>query len=146
MKGEAYMERVLLNKIESIERCVGRLREIYGGKPERLEDYLYQDAIVLNVQRACQQAIDLAMYLVSKTGMGLPKASKEAFQLLEKNNVIDKNLSKSLQGMVGFRNIAIHEYQNLDLNILKSILEEHTEDFLKYTKSILSYLKNKNTK
>ena len=133
------MERVVFNKVESIERCLIRLKELYSD-PENINDYLYQDSIVLNLQRACQQAIDLAMYFVAQKGYGIPKTSRDAFILLEENNIIDKKLSRSLQGMVGFRNIAVHEYQNIDLEILEMILNNHLEDFLSFTKSILKNL------
>lgn len=133
------MERVVFNKVESIERCIFRLKELYSD-PKNINDYLYQDAIVLNLQRACQQAIDLAMYFVAQKGYGIPKASRDAFILLEENGIIDKKLSKSLQGMVGFRNVAIHEYQNLDVEILEMILNNHLGDFLLFTKSILKNL------
>lgn len=133
------MERVILNKIESIERCVKRIDEIYS--EDKIEDFLYQDALILNIQRACQQSIDLAMYICSKLAFGIPKSSKEAFELLNKNNVIGKKLSESMVKMVGFRNIAIHEYQNLELGVIKYISEKGKEDFLKYTMEIIGYLK-----
>ncbi|MCK8816312.1 DUF86 domain-containing protein [Natroniella sulfidigena] len=134
------MERVILNKIESIERCINRIEEVYS--EGSLDDYLYQDAIVLNLQRACQQAIDLGMYLVSKLGLGVPKKSREAFELLEEEGIISEEVADRLQRMVGFRNIAIHEYQELDLDILRSIIENNLDDFLDYNREIIEFLKS----
>lgn len=135
------MERVILTKIESIERCVQRIDEIYGGDIERLNDYLYQDAIVLNIQRACQQSIDLSMYLCSKLAFGIPKSSRDSFILLKENNVITEDMSKLMEKMVGFRNVVIHEYQEVELEIIKFIVEKGREDFLKYTNEVLNYIK-----
>ena len=56
-----FMERVVLSKIESIERCVKRIDELYNLNEELEDKYMLEDAITLNIQRACQQAIDLAM-------------------------------------------------------------------------------------
>ena len=134
------MKRVVLNKIESIERCVKRIDEIYGGDMERLNDYLYQDAIVLNIQRACQQSIDLSMYLCSKLAFGIPKASRDSFTLLKKNGVITENTSNLMEKMVGFRNVVIHEYQAVELEVIKFVVEKGVGDFLKYTKEILIYI------
>lgn len=135
------MKRVVLNKIESIERCVKRIDEIYGGDMERLNDYLYQDAIVLNIQRACQQSIDLSMYLCSKLAFGIPKASRDSFTLLKKNGVLTENTSNLMEKMVGFRNVVIHEYQAVELEVIKFVVEKGRGDFLKYTKEILTYIK-----
>ena len=135
------MNTVILNKIESIERCVNRVYELY--EKGSIEDYLYQDAIVLNIQRACQQAIDLAMYLCTQNKMGIPKNSWEAFELLFKNQVLDQNTNKKMSAIVGFRNIAIHEYQTINLDILKNIIENELKDFLAFSEQIISFLKKK---
>ena len=41
--------------------------------------------------------------------------------------------------MVGFRNIAVHDYQTINLTILEKIVEKHLEDFTDFTKQILKY-------
>src|SRR5204862_3354274 len=59
------MDDVVLNKAAIIERCVRRVREEHAGDDRRLtEDITRQDSIILNLQRACEAAIDLAMHLV----------------------------------------------------------------------------------
>jgi len=58
------MDDVLLNKAGIIERCWRRVADEYAGTPSRLVDQTHQDAIILNLERACQAAIDAAMYLV----------------------------------------------------------------------------------
>jgi uncharacterized protein YutE (UPF0331/DUF86 family) len=60
------MDDVLLNKAAIMERCLRRVAEEYAGTPSRLLDPTHQDAIVLNLERACQAAIDAAMYLVAR--------------------------------------------------------------------------------
>jgi uncharacterized protein YutE (UPF0331/DUF86 family) len=128
---------VVLNKIATIERCVKRVNEVYGSNPENLQDFTKQDSIILNIQRACEASIDLAMHIVSDLKLGLPKTSREAFKLLEDNNIIDHELAKTLMNMVGFRNIAVHAYQAIELNILQAIIENYLGDFKAYTAAIL---------
>lgn len=133
------MNEVILNKVTTIERCIKRIKEVYEQNPENLADFTKQDSIILNIQRACEASIDLAMHLVSERKLGLPKTSREAFQLLQDANLIEASLSKSLKNMVGFRNIAVHDYQSIELNILQSIIEKHLADFTKFTKTILAF-------
>ncbi|AJF07539.1 type VII toxin-antitoxin system HepT family RNase toxin [Geoalkalibacter subterraneus] len=124
---------VLLNKVSVIERCMGRVQEEYAGHEDELEtNFTRQDAIVLNLLRACEAAIDAAMHLVRVRRLGLPQESRESFALLEKAGVLDGELSVRLQAMVGFRNIAVHDYQKLNLEIVKSILEEGLQDFRRF--------------
>lgn len=131
------MNDVILNKTTTIERCVNRIHEVYEGNPENLKDFTKQDSIILNIQRACEASIDLAMHIVSERKLGVPKASREGFKLLEEADVIDSSLAKTLMNMVGFRNIAVHDYQALDIEILEAILEKHIGDFKTFTKIIL---------
>ena len=138
-KEEVYlaMNDIILNKTTTIERCVKRIHEVYEGNPANLKDITKQDSIILNIQRACEASIDLAMHIVSERKLGIPKASREGFKLLHEAGLIDTDLAKTLMNMVGFRNIAVHDYQALELDILEAILEKHIDDFKDFTKVIL---------
>lgn len=131
------MNDIVLNKIATIERCVDRIAEVYEGNPDNLTDFTKQDSIILNIQRACEASIDLAMHLVSERKLGIPKTSREAFKILQDADIIGEGLAKTLMNMVGFRNIAVHDYQALELDILESILEKHIADFKGFTKVVL---------
>jgi uncharacterized protein YutE (UPF0331/DUF86 family) len=126
---------VVLNKASVIERCLRRVEDEYEGDPANLrDDITRQDAIILNLQRACQAAIDLAMHLVREHGLGLPQESREAFALLDDAGHLDTELSDRLQRMVGFRNV---DYQDLNLDVVQSIVEEHLSDFTDFTEQVV---------
>lgn len=132
-------DEVVLNKVAVIERCLKRIIEEYEDHEDELEtDYTRQDAIVLNLLRASEATIDLAMHATRAGGLGLPQESREAFVLLERAGKINSGLSRRMQAMVGFRNIAVHDYQNLNLEVVKSILENHLDDFRAFSKVMLS--------
>jgi uncharacterized protein YutE (UPF0331/DUF86 family) len=117
------MDDVLLNKAAIIERCWRRIAEEYGADASRLADFTRQDAIILNLERACQAAIDAAMHVVAREHLGVPQSSAQAFDLLRAAGRIDSRLAGRLRAMVGFRNVAIHQYQDLNIDILRRIIE-----------------------
>lgn len=128
---------VLLNKAAIIERCLMRIREEYLGHEALLEtDYTRQDSIVLNLQRACEASIDLAMHIARERRLGLPQDSRDAFVLLEKAGVIAPSIAAQMRAMVGFRTIAVHQYQSLPL--LRAILDNHPGDFTAYTRNLIA--------
>ncbi|AZV46162.1 hypothetical protein C3L23_02415 [Nautilia sp. PV-1] len=131
------MDEVIINKCESIKRCLARIEEDYDDEFEK--SYTKQDAVILNIQRAIQQAIDLGSYIVKKHKLAIPKSSKEIFEILQKSGVIDKNLSENLQKMTGFRNIAIHEYTKLQLDVIKYIIEERLKDLIDFERAVINY-------
>lgn len=127
---------ILYNKISIIERCLIRIREVYDKNPKNLEDYTKQDSIVLNIQRAVEATIDIAMYLVSVNKFGIPQNSRDAFEVLNQHNIISDSILQKLKLMIGFRNIAVHNYQDLNLEIIQKIIENHLEDFEEFIYAI----------
>jgi uncharacterized protein YutE (UPF0331/DUF86 family) len=119
----------LLNKTQIILRCLARVREEYAHTPANLEQPTRQDSIILNLQRACESAIDLAMHRVAQRNLGLPQTSRDAFTLLEKAGLLTAATARQMRSMVGFRNIAIHNYQEVQIEVLKQIIEHHLIDF-----------------
>lgn len=74
------------------------------------------------------------MHIVSEKKLGIPQNSRDAFEVLEANNIIDNTLSNKLKPMVGFRNIAVHDYQNVNMKVVQTIIEKHLIDFEEYTR------------
>lgn len=118
-----------INKAAIIRRCLARVREEYADDPAALDDFTTQDSIILNILRACEAAIDLAMHRVSLGLHGIPQSSRGAFDLLEKNSVLSASCASAMKNMVGFRNIAVHSYQDLQMPILQAIVSNHLSDF-----------------
>lgn len=130
---------VLLNKVALIERCLARIREEYQNhEAELTTNFTRQDSIILNLLRTCEATIDIAMHLVRVNQLGIPQDSRDAFSLLNQAGLIPGELSLRLQAMVGFRNIAIHDYQKLNIDIIRSVLSKHLVDFEAYCQSLLS--------
>lgn len=129
---------VLVNKAASIERCVKRAREEYAKDPTGFaEDHTRQDAAVLNIQRACEAALDMGQHLVRRERLGVPQSARDVFELLAQAGWIAPELAASLKRMVGFRNIAIHEYKALQLPITVAVITRHLDDFLAFTAILL---------
>lgn len=130
---------VLVNKAAAIERAVARIREEHGSDDANLtENQTRQDAIILNLLRACESSIDAAMHLVRVHRLGVPQETREAFDLLERAGRLDPSLAGRLRKMVGFRNVAVHDYQKLSLDVVRSIIHERLEDFLEFTRLLLT--------
>ncbi len=129
------MDDVLLNKAIHIDRCLVRIGEEYIGHESELEtNYTRQDAIILNLQRACEATIDAAMHLVRTRKLGVPQRSRDAFSLLQGAEIIDVELSDVLKKMVGFRNVSIHDYTELNMQVVRAILERRLDDLRRFSR------------
>ena len=129
---------VVLNKAASIERCLQRILEEYvGNKQNLVANQTKQDAIVLNLQRACETSIDLAMYIISQRRLGIPQDSRDAFTLLQTAGTLPAELATHMQRMVGFRNVPVHEYTRLNLDVVHAIITKQLDDFRTFSSTIV---------
>jgi len=137
------MNDVIVNKSVSIQRCVKRAKEEleHAGGSFR-EDFTRQDAAILNLTRACEQSIDLANYVIRKRKLGVPATSGECFRLLAAASIIPHELADRLMKMTGFRNMAVHEYQQLNIDIVISIINKDADDLVRFTGMMLDIFKD----
>jgi uncharacterized protein YutE (UPF0331/DUF86 family) len=121
----------LLNKAAVIERCIRRIRAEHAANPA-LDNFTHLDALTLNVERACQASIDMAMHLVARHRLGIPQSSGEAFTLLERGGYLPAALARSMRSMTGFRNVAVHQYEELDAGILQWVVNQGPIEWTAY--------------
>jgi uncharacterized protein YutE (UPF0331/DUF86 family) len=141
---QVMIDDIILNKIETIKRCIKRINQEYRGfEDEFYENYTKQDSIILNLERVSQATIDISTHIIRVHQYGIPKTSREVFSLLQANHILSKEISQSMQKMVGFRNLAVNDYQNLNLDIVVAIVENHLIDFENFISEILNANKNR---
>ena len=128
---------LILGKVSSIQRAVARAREEYAAAGAGFAtDRTRQDAAVLNILRACESALDLANILVRQRRLGVPQSGRDSFRLLAETGAIDAAVSERLQRMIGFRNVAVHQYQALELAVVESILRRDLDDVLAFATQV----------
>ncbi len=131
------IEEVVAQKVTSVQRCVARARELLADAGAGFRtDYTRQDAAVLNVIRGCDTAIDLANMLIRRRRLGIPSESRESFSILLREKLIEPSLAERLYKMVGFRNVAVHQYRDLDLDIVESVIHKDLDDLLLFAQVV----------
>lgn len=132
------MDDVLLRKSVIIERCIHRINEEYIGKEsEFLTNFTIQDSIILNIQRAVQAAVDMAAYKVKQEKLGISESSRSLFEMLSDAKLIPSDLAIRLMKMVGFRNIAVHQYEDLEMEIVRFVIEKGLEDLSVFSQKMI---------
>ena len=135
------MDDVVIQKITSLQRCVSRARESRKRAGDDFAtDFDLQDAAILNVIRACETAIDLANMVIRHERLGIPAETREAFELLVREKRIPATLGDRLKKMVGFRNIAVHQYRNLSPEIVAAVIDSNLDDLLEFCDQVRKIL------
>jgi uncharacterized protein YutE (UPF0331/DUF86 family) len=129
------MDEILINKKTSIERCIKRIHEDFN--EDFLTNYTKQDSVILNIERACQAAIDMGNRLLKIKNLGLPQSNRDTFIKLEKGYIINIELSKKMQAMAGFRNIAVHDYSSVNIEVVANIVQNNLLDLVDFSETII---------
>jgi uncharacterized protein YutE (UPF0331/DUF86 family) len=77
------------------------------------------------------------MYVVSQRKLGVPQDSRDAFSLLQTAGILSADLAQRMQRMVGFRNVAVHKYTRLNLEVVLSIITKQLNDFRTFSSTIV---------
>ena len=122
---------LLAKKLAVIETCIADLRRL--ARPSELRRDLREQRFVEHtLQIAIQAALDVASHIVSDERLGEPRTNRELFDLLERAGWIEPPLASTLRKMVGFRNVLVHGYDNVDLGVLEDVLEHRLGDLLDF--------------
>jgi uncharacterized protein YutE (UPF0331/DUF86 family) len=129
-------EVVVAQKLESLRRCTERIKSKLPSSLDALiGDVDVQDVLVLNLSRAVQICVDLAMHRISTSGSSVPQSMGQAFDSLAQQKFISDALAIRMRRAVGFRNIAVHSYENINWAVVYVIAKEHLDDFREFSNS-----------
>lgn len=130
---------IVFAKSSAVTKHIKRIKNVL------CEDFLtlqnnpdYQDIILFNSQLAVQSCIDIAAHIISHENMGVPGSTNEMFYLLEENGYLTRDITEKMVKAVGFRNLIVHEYVNLDLKRVYEISKKDINDLETFLKQILS--------
>lgn len=130
---------VVTSKLESLRRCIQRIE---AKRPPKIEDltgdYDTQDIIALNLTRAVQLCVDIAAHLIASRDAPVPMTMAESFDTLAALKLLPPDLAMRLKRAVGFRNIVVHAYQQIDWAIVHTIIHFHLGDFKAFAQAVIA--------
>lgn len=128
---------VVEQKLESLRRCLQRIELKCPEDADALiVDFDLQDIISLNLSRAVQLCVDIGAHLISGMDSPPPDTMGQTFDILAQAGVLDAVLAGSLKKAVGFRNIAVHNYEAINWHIVHSIVKNHLADFTAFARVV----------
>ncbi len=122
-------------KLAFVETCVADLRSL--ARLDAIDDDIREERFVVHtLQLAAQAAIDVASLIVSDERLGEPRTNAELFELLHRAQWIDRDLSRSMRNLAGFRNVVVHGYEKVALEIVKDVVRNRLVDLLDYVAAV----------
>ena len=124
-------------KLESLRRCVQRIKDKTPSSAAALRgDSDLQDIICINLERAVQICVDLAAHIIAESDLQAPGSMGESFEQLRRHGLLSEELAARLKKAVGFRNIAVHAYQEINWEVVYSIITTRLTDFVEFARAV----------
>ncbi len=120
-----------------IEKLINRINEEYNENSDNLKVIVKQDSIIMNIQRIKNNCISIMFLFFMRNKIKIKKEIKENIDYMEENRIVKKELCDSLRVLIDCSDIAVHDYQSLNLKIVLVVVEKHIYDSLKFAKVIL---------
>ena len=136
------MDRAVVErKLESLRRCLMRVRDRCPATAAELAmDPDRQDIVSINLTRAVQISVDIGAHILATSVGAAPETMGQTFDLLAAEGLLRPELAARLKSAVGFRNVAIHSYENIDWAIVFAIATHHIADFDQFAAAIAARL------
>lgn len=129
--------RLIEDKLDSLRRCLKRISDKCPGTATELaSDPDLQDIVTLNLSRAVQICVDIGAHLIASLDSPPPQTMGETFDLLADEGYIEPTLAVRMKKAVGFRNIAVHNYEAIDWAIVHAICTRHLDDFTAFARGV----------
>ena len=134
-------QRVIEEKLESLRRCYRRIEEKRPDSTEEFQkNFDLQDIVSVNIERAVQLCVDIGTHIIANSDFPAPSSLGETFEILEEMGILDSNVSNQMKKAVGFRNIAVHAYREINWDIVFHISHEGLNDLKAFAKNIDNYI------
>ncbi len=132
------MDRDIVSaKLETLRRCIQRIKDKTPPSAAILiEDHDLQDIICINLERAVQTCVDLASHIIAESDQPAAGSMAETFELLLRLNLISPELASSMKKAVGFRNVAVHAYQEINWKMVYAIITTRLTDFVEFARAV----------
>lgn len=127
---------LIRKKLARVESCVSDIRRLTPDPALIARDLVLQRFVEHTLQIAIQSALDVASHIVSGERLGEPASNHALFDLLSRSGWIAPETVPVLRAMVGFRNVLVHEYDDVDLAIVRDVVEHRLDDLLEFVVTV----------
>ncbi len=134
-------QTLILRKLSNLEAYLVQIEEYRTISLEAyLNDWKTQRIIERTLQMMVETCSDIAGHIIADRKYRVPTGYADTFKVLEENKVLDKTLAESLSKMAKFRNVVVHDYDQVDGEIVIGILRKYLPDFSSFKDAVVALL------
>jgi len=133
---------LMMKKLASLADYREQLREYSGVSVQQYRsDWKVQRIVERTLQMMIELCTDIANHLIADLALQVPQTYAETFRVLGENNILSSEQAQVMEKMAKFRNIVVHQYEDVDAVIVVLILSKHLTDFDSFSVAMRDQLK-----
>lgn len=132
-------ETRVLRLLRSLTDDVGNLEAEAAAAADRRADPMWLPGVKYTFVTAVEAAVDVAQHVCAAQGWGPPRDNGDAVQLLGRHGVLDAALAPRLRQAVGFKNVLVHEYVDVDDDVVLARLAD-LSDLRAFARAVATWL------
>lgn len=142
MSNEVYNK--IIRKFEKMDEYLHYLAELQKvNESEFVSDYHFFGLAERYLQLSIEIILDIGKMTVILIGLRRPENNQDTISILFNAGIISAELASRMSGIAGFRNILVHEYENIDRAVVYRKLKTNIKDMDDFKKEMLSYFAEK---
>jgi uncharacterized protein YutE (UPF0331/DUF86 family) len=135
-------EALILRKLNELDQYCSQLKEYENTTADQYsDDWKIQRIIERTLQMMIETCADIAGHIIADREFRIPTSYADTFKVLLEEKILDRKLYAVMEKIAKFRNIVVHQYDEVDAEIVTAILKNDLTDFNSYKQAIIRFLK-----
>lgn len=135
------MRTIIIRKLNQLETTINQLRKLQKYSFDEVKDDLEKLwAIEHGLQIAIQIIIDIGNHMIAEIGENEIDKYTDIFDKLVKHDIIPSEFAINIKGMIGFRNLLVHRYGEVNVEVVYDILQNRLYDFERFVGYVQSHI------
>lgn len=126
--------RQILDRMAEEERHLRRLSELDHDALAADHDRMH--AVKYGFVVAIEAAIDAGRHVIASEQMAIPDSFAQVFTVLGDKGILSSNLAGAMEDAARFRNLLVHQYAEVDDDLVVAVLSNRLEDLADFRRSI----------
>jgi len=142
--GPSVEKSLIIAKLSKLREYIGFLKELQTVSMEDLvNDFKIRGAVERYLQVSIECMIDVGNEIISSLQLQRPERYKDIPYILAKAGIIPKDYAETMASMIGFRNLLVHDYASINLNLVYEFLRTKLSDLNAFIKYIVEWLERR---
>ena len=127
-------------KLTELSEYVSQVSEYRDVTVEQYRaDWKIQRIVERTLQMAIEACVDIASHMVADRGLRAPATYADTFDILVHSGLLSPDLGEAMVKMTGFRNVIVHDYAGIDVEVVIRVLRERLDDFRRFETEALRW-------